>query len=35
MIQAKNGGEMKNEGNLNIQDDEQPIVNEESNEKKD
>ena len=35
MIQAKNGGEMKNEGNLNIQDDEQPIINEESNEKKD
>ena len=35
MIQAKNGGEMKNEGNLNIQDDEQPIVNEERNEKKD
>ena len=34
MIQAKNGGEMKNEGNLNIQDNEQPIVYEESNEKK-
>ena len=35
MIQAKNGGEMKNEGNLNIQDDEQPIVNEEKKKKKD
>ena len=35
MIQAKNGGEIKNEENLNILDDEQPIVNEENNEKKD
>ena len=34
MIQAKNGGEQRNEPNLNQNDDEQPIINEESNERK-
>ena len=34
MLQAKNGGEERNEPNLNLNDDEKLIINEESNEKK-